>query len=105
MAVPQTVLSTIMLANVKLSYENVKLQLAKPEIYQARNVCCNPCRRYLNFCSKCGIIFFHQAKKFTFIYLLDIIKKSHRLQGPPRKLWKNQVEVALISRTKQRCLQ
>ena len=42
MVVRQNDLSTIMLKNVKLSYENVKLHLAAPEIYQARNLCSIP---------------------------------------------------------------
>ena len=37
MVVQQNVLSTIMLKNIKLSDENVSLQLATPEICQAIN--------------------------------------------------------------------
>ena len=41
MVVRQNVLSTIILKNVKLSYKNVKLHLATPEICQARNLSSN----------------------------------------------------------------
>ena len=37
----QNILSTIMLKNVKLSNENVRLQLATPEICYARNLTSN----------------------------------------------------------------
>ena len=41
MVVRQNVPSTIMLKNVKVSNENVRLQLATPEICQARNLSSN----------------------------------------------------------------
>ena len=40
--VRQNILSTIMLKNVKLSYGNLRLHLATPEIFQARNLCSYP---------------------------------------------------------------
>ena len=38
----QNILGKIMLKNVKLSYKNVKLQLATAEVGHASNLCSNP---------------------------------------------------------------